>query len=79
MSEIPRLLTVRQFSEAHPAFPVSNLRWLRFNESKNGYAAAFVTVGRRLLIDEAEFFRIVREQNRRTSTSDPGPEAGHAQ
>jgi hypothetical protein len=29
----------------------------------DGFARAFLKVGRRLLIDEAEFFRVVREKN----------------
>ena len=72
MSKTPSLLTIRQFSERHPAFSEASLRWLRFNERSNGFARAFVTVGRRVLVDEMEFFRVVREQN--SSTEPKAPE-----
>jgi hypothetical protein len=64
------LLTVRQFSERHPAFSQASLRWLIFQSSPryrtiagkrhlipgNGLDCALVRLGRRLLIDEARFF-----------------------
>ena len=62
----PTLRTLRQFSEIQPAFGIAGLRWLRFNERINGFERAFVSVGRRVLIDEAEFFRIIAEQNGRS-------------
>jgi len=43
---------------------VSSLRWLRFNQETNGFADAFVTVGRRVLIDEGKFFDAIERQNR---------------
>lgn len=61
------LLTVRQFSEKHPAFPQGSLRNLIFlAESRkttkgtitgNGLDVALVRLGRKLLIDEARFFQ----------------------
>ena len=57
------LHTIRQFSERNPAFPEGGLRALRFNSDKNGFAPAFVKVGRKVLIDEARFFEIVERQN----------------
>ena len=57
------LLTIRQFSERHPAFPQGGLRALRFNQHSNGFAPAFVSVGRKVLIEEARFFEIVNQQN----------------
>ncbi len=60
------LLTVKQFSERHPAFSQGGLRHLIFlsrtrqtsrgEVSGNGLDAALVRVGRRVLIDEARFF-----------------------
>ncbi len=65
MHEIPRLLTMPMFSQEHPAWSVPSLRWLRFMQHKNGFASAFKTVGKnRVLIDEAEFFRVIERQNR---------------
>jgi len=48
----------------HPAFSEASLRWLRFNQGTNGFADAFVTVGRRVLIDEGKFFFAIEKQNR---------------
>ncbi len=70
------LLTVKKFAEKHPAFPESSLRYLIFLASPrwrrikgrheevegNGLAKALLRVGRRVLIDEALFFRWVEEQ-----------------
>ncbi len=55
---IPTLLTVRQFSEKHPAFPVGGLRFRIFHEDENGMKAAGVIIrnGRRILLDEERFF-----------------------
>ncbi len=66
------LLTVRQFSDKHPAFPQGSLRNLIFlaenrNISRgiiegNGLNVALVRIGRKLLIDEAKFFQWIDEQ-----------------
>lgn len=55
---IPTLLTVRQFNQKYPAFPIGGLRHRIFHESTNGMKAAGVIVrnGRRVLIDEERFF-----------------------
>ena len=48
------------FSKKHSdAFTVPSLRWLRFKEDTNGFAGAFVNVGRRVLVDEDRFFECV--------------------
>ena len=59
----PTYRTFKQFRVKNPWATDGGLRWLRFNQSKNGFSKAFVTIGRRVLIDEEEFFRVVREQN----------------
>lgn len=51
-----RLMTVRQFCEAHPAFTEGSLRWFLFNRSTNGLSAALVKKGRRIWIDVDAFF-----------------------
>ena len=66
------LLTVRQLSEAHPAFPQGSLRNLIFlAESRkttkgtitgNGLDVALVRIGRKVLIDESKFFQWIDEQ-----------------
>ena len=50
------LLTVRQFSQKHPAFPEGGLRFLIFNAEKNGFDACVRRMGRKVLIDEEAFF-----------------------
>jgi hypothetical protein len=58
-------LTVKQFSEKHPAFTNGGLRSLIFNEESNGLAkaGAIVRIGRKVLIDESKFFGWVESQN----------------
>lgn len=66
------LLTVRQFSDKHPAFSQSALRNYLFlaDDRKtsrgeiagNGLNIAVVRIGRKLLIDEAKFFQWIDEQ-----------------
>ena len=60
------LLSVKQFSQVHPAFTQGSLRHLIFMSKErrtsrgmvagNGLTAALVRVGRRVLIDEDKFF-----------------------
>lgn len=57
-----RLIPVTQWSEHHPWPPKGGLRWLIFHRRQNGFERCVRRVGRRLLIDEAEFFRWVDEQ-----------------
>ena len=70
MRHPPTLLTMPQFAEKHPAWTIGSLRWLRYKESENGFGPAFVTVGRRVLIDEAEFFSCIDQLNCRTGRPD---------
>ena len=79
LDSVPRdLFSVAQFSEKFPAFSQASIRSLILNSADrrnsrgeripgNGLteAGAIVRVGRRVLIDEAAFFRWVAEQQRR--------------
>jgi len=56
-----RLVTVKQLSEASPAFTEASLRWLIFNSNANGLDRALLKVGRRVLIDLTEFERWLDE------------------
>lgn len=58
-----RLIPVTKWSEHHDWPPIGGLRHLIFNAQTNGFAGAFKRVGRRVLIDEHEFFAIVDKQN----------------
>ena len=70
-----RLLTVKQFSVRHPAFSEGSLRFQIFNAEPrktsrgeipaNGLSAALVRLGRKVMIDEAEFFNWLDRQNGR--------------
>lgn len=73
---VPRnLKTIPQFSTEFPAFTQGGLRWLKFCSeaghrnakgetiTPNGFAPAFVNVGRRVYIDVDKFFAIVAAQN----------------
>lgn len=55
---IPTLLTVKQFSQKHPAFPEGGLRHRIFFSKENGLADARVIIraGRKVLIHEERFF-----------------------
>ena len=61
------LLTIRQFAEKHPAFTAPALRNIRFHQESNGFAPAFKTVGRKVLIDESVFFQIIDAQNQKVA------------
>ena len=58
-----RLITVPKWNEYHDWPPQGGLRHLIFNEKTNGFASAFKRIGRRVLIDESEFFACVNRQN----------------
>ena len=57
------LSTINGFSAKHPAFTQSGLRNLRFYQNVNGFSDAFLTLGRRVLIDEDKFFECLDRLN----------------
>lgn len=59
----PRLIPVPAWNQYHSWPPAGGMRHLIFNATTNGFARAFVRVGRRVLVDEAEFFRCVDRAN----------------
>ena len=58
-----RLIPTTKWNEHHEWPPIGGMRWLIFNAETNGFKSAFVRVGRRVLVDEAEFFRCVERNN----------------
>lgn len=58
MNDYP-FLTVSQFSDKHPAFPIGGLRDRIFHAKTNGLEAsgAIIRNGRRVLIHEERFFQ----------------------
>lgn len=69
MAEQRTLLTVKQFTAKHPAFPEGGIRWQIFHESTNGLAAsgAVIRCGRKVLIDEGRYFDWLDSLNRRAA------------
>lgn len=57
----PRLMTVKQFCEKHPAFTQGGLRYLIFNAKLNGFDLCLKRVGRRVLIDEEIFLELINK------------------
>lgn len=58
-----RLIPVPEWDKHHSWPPIGGLRHLIFHADTNGFATAFKRVGRRVLIDEREFFACVDRQN----------------
>lgn len=58
-----RLIPVPEWNKHHSWPPIGGLRHLIFHAETNGFATAFKRVGRRVLIDEAEFFNCIAKQN----------------
>ncbi len=61
--------TVKLLAEKHPGFSESFLRYLIFNADKNGFDKCVVRIGRKVLIDEDEFLKWVKENNKTTTNS----------
>jgi len=59
-----RLLTVKQWSEAHAWPPYGGLRHLIFFSKSNGFDDVIRRIGRRVLIDEQAFFAWVEKQGK---------------
>jgi len=58
-----RLIPVPDWNNHHAWPPKGGLRHLIFNSETNGFKTAFKRVGRRVLVDEAEFFKCVERKN----------------
>jgi hypothetical protein len=59
-----RLIPLVDWPKYHPWPPLGGLRHLVFHKETNGFAKCVKKCGRRVLIDEKEFFKFVDEQNR---------------
>lgn len=58
-----RLIPVPEWNQHHSWPPKGGLRHMIFHKETNGFKTAFKKVGRRVLIDESEFFACVNRQN----------------
>jgi len=57
-----QLLPVNEFCRKYPHWPTpSSLRAIIWEASTNGFAEAFVRVGRRILVDEKIFWECARK------------------
>ncbi len=61
--QVRRLIPVPQFNQFHPDPTPAAIRWMIFT-NKDGFNRCVVRRGRRVLIDEAEYFRWLDETNR---------------
>ncbi len=46
-----RLATVKQIPDIYPAFTHANIRWLIFNEEKNGLTSCLRRLGKKIFVD----------------------------
>ena len=59
-----RLLTINNFVEEHKSFASNGgIRHLIFHSESNGFKTAFKRIGARVLVDEQEFFKCVKNIN----------------
>jgi hypothetical protein len=66
-----RYIPITRWAEYHPYPTVSGMRYIRFHQKVLGFASAFIKFQKRVIVDEKEFFRILRsqqsEQNKKPS------------
>lgn len=58
----PRLIPVPRWNDYHDWPPIGGLRHLIFNSKTNGFDKVIKRCGRRVLIDEEQFFEWVNQQ-----------------
>ena len=61
----PGLIPVTKWNDHYDWPPQGGLRHLRFHQTTNGFAEAFVQVGRCVLVDPQEFWKAVKRQRGR--------------
>jgi hypothetical protein len=59
---VRRLIPIPHFNKYHPDPTPAALRWLIHNNTK-GFRRCIVRRGRRVLIDEREYFKWIEDQN----------------
>lgn len=64
MTDVPILLTVKQYVAKHPAFTEGGIRKLIFDAASNGFDQCLVRIGRKVLIDEGKVFCWIANQNK---------------
>jgi hypothetical protein len=64
-STSPRLIPATKWNEYHAYPPIGGLRHLIFHAKRTGFEKCVKRIGKRVLIDEAAYFKWVEEQNLR--------------
>jgi hypothetical protein len=60
--EETKFIPLVDWPKYHPWPPIGGLRHLAFFRKTNGFHNVFVKIGRRILVDEAEFLKQIRTQ-----------------
>lgn len=63
-SAVTRLIPLTEWPKHHSWPPLGGLRHLVFYADQNGFDKVIRRAGRRVLIDEQEFFAWINEQNK---------------
>ncbi|MDP1609305.1 MAG: hypothetical protein Q8L98_08350 [Chlamydiales bacterium] len=58
-----RLIPISEWHKFHSWPPLGGLRHIRFHCTTNGFEKVFRKIGRRVLIDEKEWFAVIAEKN----------------
>lgn len=66
MADSQKLIPVTEWSKYHPWPSIAGLRYLIFHAETNGFINCLRRVGRRVLINEAEFFVWIEQSNGKT-------------
>lgn len=61
--QVLNLIPVTEWSNHHAWPPIGGLRHLIFHENNNGFHKCVYRVGKRVLINEPEFFKWVTDQS----------------
>jgi hypothetical protein len=62
IKKIRNLMKISKFSSKYESFSESALRHYIFNADRNGFSKAIKRIGRKVLIDEEEFFNWIEQQ-----------------
>jgi hypothetical protein len=62
-SEIPTLLSIRDFAKKHPFMTENSIRWLLYRQPE-GLEECLIRLSRRIYIREREFFNFLSSQSK---------------
>ncbi len=70
IQEATKFIPLVDWPKYHPWPPIGGLRHLAFFRKTNGFHNVFVKIGRRILVDEAEFLKQIRAQTEITAAQE---------